>query len=82
MDYEKIGRARMMVRLPSHRIPFAEQKTTALRDLFENYGRALVKRDELRAQSGPLGLIAHYEELCQLLEDKAVKLISRPRLIR
>ncbi|NRP21568.1 hypothetical protein LPJGGPFB_04827 [Ensifer adhaerens] len=84
MDYEKIGRARMMVRLPKHRLQLAELRTAAICELLENYGLALTKRDDLRVQGGPPHLIAQYEELCQALEDNAVKLIGRatPRLVR
>lgn len=84
MDYERIGRARMMVRLPRHRVQLAEIKLALLCELLEIYGLAVVKRDELRARRIRRDLVAEYDQLCQSMEDDAVQLIAcaRPRLVR
>lgn len=84
MDYERIGRARMMVRLPNHRRQLANLKLALLCDLLENYGRAVVKRDELRARRIRRDLITQYDELCQGMEDDAIQLIEcvGPRLVQ
>ncbi|MNL35399.1 hypothetical protein D3C87_1574320 [compost metagenome] len=84
MDYERIGRARMMVRLPNHRRQLAQLKIALLCDLLENYGLAVVKRDELRARRVRRDLVAEYDELCQGIEDDAIQLIEllEPRLVR
>ena len=84
MDYEKIGRTRMMVRLPRHRAQLAKLNFSALTDLLADYGEAVVKRDELRATNSPQATLDEYDEMCQALEDVAVKLIegARPRILR
>ncbi|NRP21546.1 hypothetical protein LPJGGPFB_04805 [Ensifer adhaerens] len=83
MNYEKIGRALVMVRLPRYRLQLAEFRSAELCDLLENYGLALVRRDELRSQNGSDDMVVEYEELCESLEDYAIRLISRatPRLV-
>lgn len=84
MDFEKIGRARLMVRLPRHRKQLAELKFLALNSLIEAYGIAVITRDELRehATSGE-PLIAEYEDSCQAIEDKVLRLLTNisPRFV-
>ncbi len=66
----------MMVRLPNHRRQLAHLKLALLRELLENYGLAVVKRDELRARRVRRDLISQYDELCKGMEDDAVQLIE------
>lgn len=84
MDFEKIGRTRMMIRLPRHRRQLADLNYSALCDLLERYGIAAMKRDELRAYKGNEEMLAEYDEQCQAMEDQAVKLIASasPRIVR
>ncbi|NRP21595.1 hypothetical protein LPJGGPFB_04854 [Ensifer adhaerens] len=85
MDFEKVGRARLMMRLPNHRKQISDANFLAITDLLEAYGLAVIKRDELREQpiSDP-SILAEYEDLCQKLEDDVIKTIAcvSPRMVR
>ncbi|MCY1239413.1 hypothetical protein D9M72_522060 [compost metagenome] len=84
MDFEKIGRARLMMRLPRHRQQLAELRFLSLSTLLEACGIAVITRDELRehAISGE-PLTARYENDCQAIEDKVVSLLTNvsPRFV-
>ncbi|MFK3968502.1 hypothetical protein ACI2KT_33575 [Ensifer adhaerens] len=51
MDWEKAGRARMMMRFPRHRKQIADANFLAIYELLDAYGRSVVTRDELRMQA-------------------------------
>ncbi|MGT2443068.1 hypothetical protein ACU4I5_10820 [Ensifer adhaerens] len=51
MDFERIGRARLMVRLPHHRKKLAERDFLALTSLIESYGVAVVDKQERDCQA-------------------------------
>ncbi|MBD9652847.1 hypothetical protein JVX98_04155 (plasmid) [Ensifer sp. PDNC004] len=84
MDFERIGRARLMMRLPRHRKQLLELRFLALSTLIEAYGVAVVTRDELseHAMSNE-PLTAEYADKCQAIEDKVVMLLTNisPRFI-
>lgn len=61
MDFERIGRARLMMRLPHHRKKLAYGNFLALTNLIESYGAAL---------------IAKQERDCQAIEEKVERLLS------
>ncbi|WP_457584943.1 hypothetical protein [Ensifer canadensis] len=85
MDFEKVGRARMMMRLPRHRKQISDANFLAINNLLEAYGVAAVKRDELREQLTPNPtLMEEYEDLCQKLEDDVVRMLASvsPRIVR
>lgn len=85
MDFQKVGRARMMMRLPRHRKQIADANFVAITDLLEAYGKAAVTRDELREQAAPApALLKEYEDLCRKLEDDILRMLSAvsPRMIR
>lgn len=85
MDFEKVGRSRMMMRLPRHRKQISDANFLAINDLLEAYGLAAIKRDELREQltTDPT-LMEEYEDLCQKLEDDIIKMLASvsPRMVR
>lgn len=77
MDFEKVGRARMMMRLPRHRKQISDANFLAITDLLEAYGLAAIKRDELREQLTPdPTIMAEYEDLCQKLEDDIIRMLA------
>lgn len=84
MDFEKIGRARLMMRLPRHRKQISELRFLALNSLMAAYGVAVITRDELREHAmsdEPLTVV--YESNCQAIEDKVVMLLTNisPRFV-
>ncbi|SDN96153.1 hypothetical protein [Ensifer sp. YR511] len=85
MDFEKVGRGRMMMRLPRHRKQISDANFRAINDLLEAYDLAAVKRDELREQLTPDPvIIKEHEVLCQKLEDDIIKMLASvsPRMVR
>ena len=85
MDFQKVGRARMMMRLPRHRKQIADANFVAITELLEAYGKAAMTRDELREQADPApALLKEYEDLCRKLEDDILRMLSAvsPRMIR
>ncbi len=77
MDFETIGRARMMIRLPGHRGKLRELSCLALTSLIESYGVAVMALEDLRKNATPdERLIAQYEYDCQAFEEKVVRLLS------
>jgi hypothetical protein len=85
MDFEKVGRARLKMRLPRHRKQISDANFLAFTDLLEAYGLAAIKRDELREQPTPdRSILAEYEDLCQTLEEDVIKMLAcvSPRMIR
>ncbi|OKP75693.1 hypothetical protein BTE77_18965 [Ensifer adhaerens] len=77
MEWEKAGRARMMLRFPRHRKQIADANFLAISDLLEAYGRTAIARDELRKQevSDPARL-KEYETLCQKLEHDLLRMLA------
>ena len=77
MDWEKAGRARMMMRLPRHRKQIADASFLAISELLDAYGRSVVTRDELRMQafSDP-ARVKEYEARCQKLEDDVLIMLA------
>lgn len=61
MDIERIGRVRLMMRLPHHRTKLAEGNFLALTSLIESYGAAV---------------IAKQERDCQAIEERVDRLLS------
>ncbi len=85
MDFEKVGRSRLIMRLPRHRRQIADANFLAFTLLLERYGEAAMKRDELRGQlTAEPSMIEEYEALCQKLEDDAIKMLANvgPRIVR
>ncbi|MGF6178884.1 hypothetical protein [Ensifer sp. 4252] len=85
MDFEKVGRTRMMMRLPRHRKQISEANFLAINHLLEAYGEAAMKRDELREQRAPEPtMLDEYETLCQKLEDVIITMLASvsPRIVR
>ncbi|KQW60565.1 MULTISPECIES: hypothetical protein [unclassified Ensifer] len=85
MDFEKIGRGRMMMRLPRHRRQISDANFLAMTHLLEAYGEAAMKRDKLREQLTPEHtMLEEYETLCQTLEDDIIKVLASvsPRIVR
>ncbi|MCY1249403.1 hypothetical protein D9M72_629320 [compost metagenome] len=85
MDFEKVGRSRMMMRLPRHRKQISDANFLAINALLGAYGQAAVKRDELREQLTPdPTIMAEYEDLCQKLEDDIIRILASvsPRMVR
>ena len=85
MDFEKVGRSRLIMRLPMHRRQIADAHFLAFTLLLARYGEAAMKRDELRAQlTADATTIEEYETLCQKLEDDAIKMLANvgPRIVR
>lgn len=85
MDFEKVGRARMMMRLPAHRKKISDANFEAINELMEAYGVAVLNRDELREQRTPdPETLEEYEVLCQQLEDDIVRMLASvsPRTVR
>lgn len=85
MDFEKVGRARMMMRLPRHRKQISDANFPAISDLLNAYGAAAMKRDSLREQLTPgTSVMEEYEDLCQKLEDDIVRMLASvsPRMVR
>lgn len=84
MDFEKIGRARLMMRLPRHRKQLSELRFLALSALVEAYGIAVVTRDGLSEHAmSDEPLKAVYVDRCQAIEDKVVMLLTNisPRFV-
>lgn len=52
MDFETIGRRRLMMRLPAYRRQLETLKIPALKDLLKAYGFAAIQRDQVRAVEG------------------------------
>jgi hypothetical protein len=85
MDFEKIGRARLMMRLPRHRKQISELRFLALNSLMAAYGVAVITRDELREHAmSDEPLTVAYESNCQAIEDKEVMLLTNisPRFVK
>lgn len=84
MDFEKVGRARMMMRLPKHRKQISDANFLAITDLLKAYGAAAMKRDSLREQLTPGAAVNDYEDRCQKLEDAIVQMLASvsPRMVR
>ncbi|KQW67196.1 hypothetical protein ASD03_09905 [Ensifer sp. Root127] len=85
MNFEKVGRTRMMMRLPRHRKQISDANFLAINDLLEAYGVAAMKRDELREQLMLDPTVREeYEDLCQKLEDDIIKMLAgvSPRMVR
>ncbi|CAN7738780.1 MULTISPECIES: hypothetical protein [Ensifer] len=84
MDFEKIGRARLMIRLPRHRKQLSELRFLALSTLIEAYGLAVVTRNELSEHAmSDEPLKAEYTDKCQAIEDEVVTLLTNisPRFV-
>lgn len=71
MDFERIGRTRLMMRLPQHREFISKGSFLALTNLLEAYGRTCVKRDETRSKQNDSRLLEDYERECLALEECA-----------
>lgn len=85
MDFERVGRARIMMRLPRHRRQISDANFRAITDLLEAYGIAAMKRDELRGKGAcDQNLVEEYEDLCQKLEDDVLSMLANvsPRIFR
>lgn len=76
MDFEQIGRARLMMRLPQHRDLISTGSFLAFTDLLEAYGLACIKRDEARSQRNDDRLLEDYEQQCRTLEDGARSMLA------
>ncbi|MEI2302516.1 hypothetical protein [Ensifer sp. MJa1] len=84
MNFEKIGRARLMMRLPRHRKQLSELRFLALSTLIEAYGMAVVTRDELSGHAmSDEPLAAEYADKCKAIEDKVAMLLTNisPRFV-
>lgn len=84
LDFEKIGRARLMIRLPRHRKQLSELRFLALSTLIEAYGMAVVTRDESSEHAmSDERLTAEHANKCQAIEDKVVMLLTNvsPRFV-
>ncbi len=84
LDFEKIGRARLMMRLPRHRKQLSELRFLALSTLIKAYGLAVVNGNELSVHAvSDEPLKAEYAEKCQAIEDKVVMLLTNisPRFL-
>jgi hypothetical protein len=84
LDLEKIGRARLMIRLPRHRKQLSELRFLALSTLIEAYGLAVVTRNELSEHAmSDEPLKAEYADKCQAIEDEVVTLLTNisPRFV-
>lgn len=53
MDCQKVGRARIMMRLPSHRRQLSDVNFLAIIDLLEACGMAAIKRDSRQREGAP-----------------------------
>lgn len=72
VDFERIGRARLMMRLPRYRKQLSELNFLALTSLFESYGVAVTTRDGLSEDE------AMQESACRAIEEKVVRLLIDP----
>lgn len=70
MKLEKIGKARLKLRLPSYRHVLSELRSPALTEICIAYAEASMQLDRLRFCSCPdLLLIDEYERVCRELEN-------------
>lgn len=72
MDFQNVGRARLMIRWPQHSKQISDANFPAFNDLMEAYGIAVLSRDEVRGQRKPdPKMLEDYETLCQQLEGES-----------
>lgn len=70
MNKEKIGRARLKLRLPDYRHVLTDLKSPSLSEIFVAYAEASMQLDALRASEHPDPLmIEEYERVCQQIEN-------------
>jgi hypothetical protein len=70
MKLEKIGKARLKLRLPSYRHVLSELKSPTLTETCIAYAEASMRLDALRNSGSPdLHLIERYERICGELEN-------------
>ncbi len=85
MDFEKIGRARVMVRLPRYRKQLSDLDFLALSSLLEAYGVAVTSFESLQDhEKSEHALVAEYARQCQAIEEKIAMLLNSrsSRIIR
>ena len=85
MDFEKVGRSRLILRLSRYRRQIADAHFLAFTLLLARYGETAMKRDELRAQlTVDPKMIEERETLCRKLEDDAIKMLAsvNPLMVR
>ncbi|KSV61273.1 hypothetical protein N182_38045 [Sinorhizobium sp. GL2] len=77
MEWEKAGRARMMMLFPRYRKQIADANFLAISDLLEAYGRSAYTRDELRERAfSDRARVEEYESLCRKLEDDLIRMLE------
>lgn len=70
MSKEKIGRARLKLRLPAYRHVLSDLKSPSLSEIFVAYAEASMHLDALRAAEHPDPLmIEEYERVCRQIEN-------------
>lgn len=77
MDFETIGRRRLMMRLPAYRRQLETLKFPALNDPLKAYGFAAIQRDQVRAVEGQK--TRHVTELdcdCARIEADVTRLLT------
>ncbi|KQY76893.1 hypothetical protein ASD52_23090 [Ensifer sp. Root142] len=76
MDFETIGRRRLMMRLPAYRRQLETLKIPALKDLLKAYGFAAIQRDQVRAVEGHKTRHARLDCDCARIEMDVVRLLT------
>ncbi|CAN7765021.1 hypothetical protein GFB56_18525 [Ensifer sp. T173] len=70
MNLEKIGRARMMLRLPAYGRLLSELRSRSMIEIFIAYAEASIQLDVLRSTDTPDGvLIEEYDQICLKIEN-------------
>lgn len=70
MKLEKIGRARLKLRLPLYRHVLSDLKSPSLSEIFVAYAEASMQLDALRSSDHPdQSLIEEYERACREIEN-------------
>ncbi|MDP9635074.1 UNVERIFIED_ORG: hypothetical protein J2W85_007169 [Ensifer adhaerens] len=77
MDFETIGRTRLMMRLPAYRRQLEALRFPALKDLTRAYGFAAIQRDQVRAVEGRTTRhVAELESDCARIEADVTRLLT------
>ncbi|MNL70149.1 hypothetical protein D3C87_1951070 [compost metagenome] len=72
MDFEPIGRSRMILRLPHFSRELRRTEVSRLNDLLEAYGHAVVQLEEYQQILPPdPNLLEDFEEACRRIEQEA-----------
>lgn len=77
MDFETMGRSRLMMQLPAYRQQIEALRIPALKDLLRAYGFTANQRDQVRAVEGRYSShVAELESDCARIEINVARLLT------